>query len=1026
MSDSVASTDRSYLTYLRRLLMRRLTLSELQTLCFYLDIDVESLPGTGSKLDVVRSLVDHLERRKRIPELVDYLPKFRDDIHLNPWSPVAESTTSPSRAVMWDAAPAQPSTGRAVSVLDPQSVWSFALPGQPMAAPLVLGNVVLVASQESGRGAQGGVLRALGLTNGQVQWEQRFPNAVMGGIARISDAQVLVSLPSLGHSPGESALVAVDISGRILWHAPCDADRISAPSGCGPVAAVAGNARTLVILDALSGELLNSVSMPVDVALVAPACDGTTVYVPCRAPTLMAVGVDGDLRWRFDVEGVLSGVQINQTPAVTGERVIAVLSSGTVIALACATGAPVWEAHVGPRGKRLTAPIVDGRRVYVGARDGVYALGLDNGEQQWVFRTGSYVSAPPVLSGDVLCFAGNDRHLYGLDPRNGQLLWKTAMSQETKMSPALADGDVDGPYAVLVDCTGIVTGLTYPVAASAHEAAGRWRKAALVWAAQEDPRRAAEAWSRYAESLGETVTVADRRAQAYVAAAEAFSSVGALERAAEARRHYARVLGLPYIVLEVHHDGLLLDAWSRLRLVIHNAGFGRARDVIIRAEGEQFEGQITETQMLAALPAGQREEAQLDVKPLEHGESVPLRVQIAYLDQNGEPHRREETLYLAVARKAAKRVPGSLRLPGDAATGAWAGDPLALPPVDLEIRISQGSRDYGVELTVNGTQVYSGGRVPKSILEWVPSGDSVQDGIYLFDALFQDGALRKGWHVARGLAQPQGALRRIRLRIDPDVPELHRLPWELLHDDEVMLSACGATPFSRYLPIEKPWGGAVVERPIRVLGAVANPHDLAERYDLSPLNVRAERFLMASAFADIDPAKIRLEFLPPPVTLERLSHAMLGGYHWLHLVGHGRYNPRQDRLDVLLEDAQGSTRAIPSHLLCRMLAHQGAQPQLVFLSVCQSAASPDGHVLGGLAAKLVEVGVPAVVAMRDRVQMRSAQHLTRSFYEGLARHGMADRALNQARDALLAADLPGVQSPVLYMRLPSGRLWDPT
>ncbi len=209
-----------------------------------------------------------------------------------------------------------------------------------MAAPLVLGNVVLVASQESGRGAQGGVLRALGLTNGQVQWEQRFPNAVMGGIARISDAQVLVSLPSLGHSPGESALVAVDISGRILWHAPCDADRISAPSGCDPVAAVAGNARKLTILDALSGEPLNSVSMPVDVALVAPACDGTTVYVPCRAPTLMAVGVDGDLRWRFDVEGVLSGVQINQTPAVAGERVIAVLSSGTVIALACATGAP--------------------------------------------------------------------------------------------------------------------------------------------------------------------------------------------------------------------------------------------------------------------------------------------------------------------------------------------------------------------------------------------------------------------------------------------------------------------------------------------------------------------------------------------------------------------------------------------------------------------------------------------------------------------------------------------------------------
>jgi len=144
------------------------------------------------------------------------------------------------------------------------------------------------------------------------------------------------------------------------------------------------------MLDATSGELLNSVSMPVDVALVAPACEGTTVYVPCRAPTLIAMEIAGGVRWRSDVEGVLSGVQIDQTPAIAGERVIAVLSSGTVIALARDTGTPVWEAHVGPRGKRLTAPFADARRVYVGARDGVYALGLENGEQQWVFRTGSY------------------------------------------------------------------------------------------------------------------------------------------------------------------------------------------------------------------------------------------------------------------------------------------------------------------------------------------------------------------------------------------------------------------------------------------------------------------------------------------------------------------------------------------------------------------------------------------------------------------------------------------------------------
>ncbi|MBN1248959.1 MAG: PQQ-binding-like beta-propeller repeat protein, partial [Anaerolineae bacterium] len=862
------------------------------------------------------------------------------------------------------------------------------------------------------------------LTRGDVRWEQRFPNAVMGGVTRVSETRVLLSLPSLGHSPGESALVAVDATGRILWRTTCDVDQISAPSGCGETAAVTGNARAVVLVDAATGEQRVRAKMPVDVALAAPACDGTMVYVPCRAPALLALSTTGDLLWRFDVEGMLSGVQINQTPTVVGPNVIAVLSSGAVLALARESGELVWETHVGPRGKQLTAPVTDGRRLYVGARDGVYALSLRDGEQQWVFRTGSYVSAPPVMSDDVLCIAGNDRHLYGVDPRNGGLLWQITMSQETKLSPALAEGDTEGPYVVVVDCTGGVSGLTYPVAAADHEAAGRWRKAALVWEAQGDPRHAAQAWLHFAAALGEDPKTVDTRAQSYVAAAQHFASIGAVGSAVEARRRYAQVLGLPYIVLDVQHDGLLLDAWSRLRLVIQNGGFGRARDVVIRVAGEQFEGQIAETQMVAALPPEQSVEQELDVKPLEHGDSVPLRVQISYLDQNGEPHRREETIYLAVAKKAAKRVPGSLRVPGDAAAAAWTGDPL--PTVDLEVRVSRGSRDYAVELTLNGGQVFSGGHLSKSILEWSTSGDATQDGVQLFESLFHDGAVRKGWHVARGLAQQQGALRRIRLRIDPDVAELHRLPWELLHDDEVMLSACESTPFSRYLPVERPWGGAVAERPIRVLAAIANPDDLAERYDVPPLNVKMERFLLANAFAGIDPHQIRLEFLPPPVTLERLSRAMLEGYHWLHLVGHGRYNARQERMDLLLEDAHGSTRAIASHLLCRMLAHQGAQPQLVFLSVCQSAVGPDGHVLNGLAAKLVEVGVPAVVAMRDRVQMRAAQQLARTFYEGLARHGMADRALNQARDALLAADLPGVQSPVLYMRLSSGRLWDVT
>ena len=47
-------------------------------------------------------------------------------------------------------------------------------------------------------------------------------------------------------------------------------------------------------------------------------------------------------------------------------------------------------------------------------------------------------------------------------------------------------------------------------------------------------------------------------------------------------------------------------------------------------------------------------------------------------------------------------------------------------------------------------------------------------------------------------------------------------------------------PFSRYLPLSIPWGQAVTERPLRVLVAISNPHDLT-RYNLASLDVEKEK-----------------------------------------------------------------------------------------------------------------------------------------------------------------------------------------
>ncbi len=1023
------SGDRPYLIYLRRLLVQRFSSSELRTLCFDLNIDLESIVDSAverslTKPDLVRQLIAYLTQRGRIPELVAYIRRTRDDI---PLEAVPHDTSGVSIAAGATWAPS-PEAVQAIQAT--AEAWIYNLPGQPMSVPTILDRVCLIASQGSGRRTRGGLLRALDLATGVVCWEHHFEGAVVGGLARVAETQALVSLPGAGRLPGRSALIAVDSVGRILWRAESDAQQISAPAASSRFGALTADSHELMLLDLETGEESLAATLPIDVALAAPAVDDERVYVPCLAPTLLAVDFNGELCWRFDIAGVLAGVQLSQTPLVIGSLVLTSLSSGAVLALSRDRGRLVWEAQVGPRGKPLTVPVSDGRRVFVAARDGVYALGIADGAHQWVFRTGAHVTAPPALADDLLCVAATDRHLYGLDPRTGELLWRHRMSQEIKTPPALAEGAAEGPYAVVVDCVGGVVALNYPVPAVVHEAAGRWQKAARAWEAEGDLERAAEAWQHYADDPAEEENAGDQRAQAWANAAHLWALTGAADKATGAQERHAKALKLPFIVVEVRHAGLLLGAWSRLKLVISNRGHGVARNLIVRVAGDQFDGQIAQTQQLPTLPKGRTKERELDVKPLAHGDSVPLHVQVAYLDENGEPHRQEESLYVSVAQEAAQRVSGAFRIPPEPGlaselfNAARPGSLAQVPVVDLEIRVGRGVKDFTVEVTLNRDQVFSGGHLDKAILDWIPSGDMVQDGRYLFGALLRDDTVRKAWHRARGQAEMRGIRRRVRLRIDDAAAALHQLPWELMHDDDIVLAASDDSPFSRYLPVQRPWGRPLDERPIRVLGVIANPQDLAARYDLVPLDVEMERYLLASAFAGIDPRRTRLTFLKPPVTLDALSRALLEGYHWLHFVGHGRYNARQQRIDLLMEDNQGSARAIADHLFSRMLAHQGAQPQLVFLSVCRSAMGPDQHILSGLAPRLVRVGVPAVVAMRGRVQMRSAQKVTRVFYEGLAEHGMVDRALNQARSALLAAELPNVASPVLFMRLASGCLWE--
>jgi hypothetical protein len=381
----------------------------------------------------------------------------------------------------------------------------------------------------------------------------------------------------------------------------------------------------------------------------------------------------------------------------------------------------------------------------------------------------------------------------------------------------------------------------------------------------------------------------------------------------------------------------------------------------------------------------------------------------------------------------------------------------ASPYADLEIRLlERGSEGYPVEMTLDGQQEFPRGMLDPATLPlpWVPSAGPAADGERLFRWLTADPRLTTAWAETRG-RQPQ---RRIRLRIDASAPELHVIPWELLREPDLTgpsepvrstslpLAASDATPFSRYLAGQWQPGSPILQRPIRVLVAIANPENLADyglqavesdtewaalRTALTGLEVQLTRFPPALAG---NPAESGPETVSPrtavPCTLAALEDELRKGYHVLHFIGHGAYSDKSKSAVLYMADEQDRVQLVRDADLAGMLArgltntaqHADDKLRLVFLASCQTATRSPADAFRGLAPQLVAAGVPAVVAMQDLVPVETARRFATTFYRQLLAHGQADLAANEARSGLLSAGLPGAAIPVLFMRLRSGEL----
>lgn len=351
----------------------------------------------------------------------------------------------------------------------------------------------------------------------------------------------------------------------------------------------------------------------------------------------------------------------------------------------------------------------------------------------------------------------------------------------------------------------------------------------------------------------------------------------------------------------------------------------------------------------------------------------------------------------------------------------------------------------------------AGGASPASVRVPAPAtqddlsslpGPESAAGDDLFRWLCADQGLARGWQAATDAGRPL----HIRLRLAG--LELHRLPWETLSavidDAKVVVAAADATPFSRYIALSGRPRRALVHRPIRILIAVAAPTNLVE-LGLAPLDELLEAENIRQAILPLAPtcrsagtlpaaspptcrsagtlraaAAIEVERLSSPCTLAALERHLRDGVHILHLVAHGGLYAGAPF--IVLEDEQRRSQPVAAAALAEMVGRISTTStalRLVFLASCQTAAISAATARTSLAIDLLRAGAPAVLAMQGAVEQATSQLFARIFYHQLCEHGSVDLASNQARSATLSAMLPGSGIPVLYMRLPDGRLFEP-
>lgn len=265
-------------------------------------------------------------------------------------------------------------------------------------------------------------------------------------------------------------------------------------------------------------------------------------------------------------------------------------------------------------------------------------------------------------------------------------------------------------------------------------------------------------------------------------------------------------------------------------------------------------------------------------------------------------------------------------------------------------------------------------------------------GAYTIEALFEHPAVEQA--IVHQLSGDGSDAQPLLLRLPI---QAEKIPWETLFIKNAFLALDPRWPIARLSPYERESPRADFQPPLRVLAVVAadtGPADDSDESEWRALLDALETAKFRVSVKALVASESLLETIKATDSRVVDAEAIFVGNrrdvvravkdfkpNILHFFCHGRETGGSPALQLSTRKSRNEAGASLTFEAADIPMATSSELWLVVLNCCGSAKAD--HRLGSFAFTLVDAGVPAVIGMRQEVEVSHANTFTRSFYEAL-------------------------------------------